>query len=286
MNVILAESAGFCFGVEKAVGIVYEQIEKNTDGRQIYTFGPIIHNDEVVKDLESKGVHCIDDETQFPSIKGSVLIIRSHGVSRHIYRMAEENGIEVVDATCPFVKKIHNIVYEESQKGSEIIIVGDSSHPEVLGIIGWVSGPYRTIGNEEEALKFEGDKNKHYFIVSQTTFNLEKFQSIVEIISKKGYYYNVVNTICNATATRQKEAGVIANHADMMIVIGDPKSSNTRKLYEICRQYCKDTYYIQTVKDLASANLKQPGICVGITAGASTPNHIIQEVLLYVRGIQ
>ena len=152
--------------------------------------------------------------------------------------------------------------------------------------MGWVSGNYRTIGNEEEAEGFEGDKNRHYCIVSQTTFNLDKFQTIVEIIIKKGYDTNVVNTICNATATRQKEAGVIAEQSDIMIVVGDPKSSNTRKLFEICKEYCKDTYYIQTVKDLAAADLQQPGICVGITAGASTPNHIIQEVLLYVRGIQ
>ena len=285
MKAILAEHAGFCFGVERAVNKVYEQIDNNVSGRKIFTFGPIIHNDEVVKDMESKGVYIVDDVSRFPDIKGSVLIIRSHGAAEYVYKEAEKNGIEIVDATCPFVKKIHNTVREAAASGHEIIIVGDRNHPEVQGIIGWAGDHVYTIGSIEEAESFKADKNARFCLVSQTTFNLDKFQYIVEIIQKKGYYTDVVNTICNATATRQKEAGVIAAQADKMIVIGDPKSSNTQKLYEICKEYCEDTYYIQTLKDLASADL-QTGICVGITAGASTPNYLIQEVLLYVRGIQ
>ena len=285
MKAILAEHAGFCFGVERAVNKVYEQIDNNVSGRKIFTFGPIIHNDEVVKDMESKGVYIVDDVSRFPDIKGSVLIIRSHGAAEYVYKEAEKNGIEIVDATCPFVKKIHNTVREAAASGHEIIIVGDRNHPEVQGIIGWAGDRVYTIGSIEEAESFKADKNARFCLVSQTTFNLDKFQYIVEIIQKKGYYTDVVNTICNATATRQKEAGVIAAQADKMIVIGDPRSSNTQKLYEICKEYCEDTYYIQTLKDLASADL-QTGICVGITAGASTPNYLIQEVLLYVRGIQ
>ena len=283
MNVILAETAGFCFGVERAIQLVYEQIDKVKDGQKIYTYGPIIHNAEVVRDLEEKGVFSISGPEDLSKISGSVLIIRSHGTARSVYEQAEEEGITVVDATCPFVKKIHRIVDEESRAGRRIVIIGDKNHPEVAGIIGWSNNPVTVLKNEEEAEAFTADPNETICIVSQTTFNLTKFQYIVEIIEKKGYDINVVNTICNATQARQKEAESVSRAVDVMIVIGDPKSSNTQKLYDICKTYCKDTYYIQTVKDLESANLP-PGISVGITAGASTPNNIIQEVLLNVRG--
>ncbi|MBR2696567.1 MAG: 4-hydroxy-3-methylbut-2-enyl diphosphate reductase [Parasporobacterium sp.] len=283
MNVILAETAGFCFGVERAIQLVYEQIDKVKDGQKIYTYGPIIHNAEVVRDLEEKGVFSISGPEDLSKISGSVLIIRSHGTARSVYEQAEEEGITIVDATCPFVKKIHRIVDEESRAGRRIVIIGDKNHPEVAGIIGWSNNPVTVLKNEEEAEAFTADPNETICIVSQTTFNLTKFQYIVEIIEKKGYDINVVNTICNATQARQKEAESVSRAVDVMIVIGDPKSSNTQKLYDICKTYCKDTYYIQTVKDLESANLP-PGISVGITAGASTPNNIIQEVLLNVRG--
>ncbi len=283
MNVILAETAGFCFGVERAIQLVYEQIDKVKDGQKIYTYGPIIHNAEVVRDLEEKGVFSISGPEDLSKISGSVLIIRSHGTARSVYEQAEAEGITIVDATCPFVKKIHRIVDEESRAGRRIVIIGDKNHPEVAGIIGWSNNPVTVLKNEEEAEAFTADPNETICIVSQTTFNLTKFQYIVEIIEKKGYDINVVNTICNATQARQKEAESVSRAVDVMIVIGDPKSSNTQKLYDICKTYCKDTYYIQTVKDLESANLP-PGISVGITAGASTPNNIIQEVLLNVRG--
>lgn len=283
MNVILAETAGFCFGVERAINLVHEQIEKAGGSRKIYTYGPIIHNAEVVKELESAGVFSIDGPEDLEKIRGSVLIIRSHGVAREIYEKAEANGVEIVDATCPFVKKIHRIADEESRKGKHIVVIGNKDHPEVAGIIGWVNGDVTVLRSEEEAEAFQTDKNKPVCVVSQTTFNLMKFQYIVEIIEKKGYDINVINTICNATQARQKEAESVSRAVDTMIVIGDPKSSNTQKLYDICKTYCKDTYYIQTVRDLETANLK-PGISVGITAGASTPNNIIQEVLLNVRG--
>ncbi|MBR3241426.1 MAG: 4-hydroxy-3-methylbut-2-enyl diphosphate reductase [Parasporobacterium sp.] len=283
MNVILAETAGFCFGVERAIDLVYKQIEKAEGKRKIFTYGPIIHNDEVVRELEQKGVFSVQGPEDFPKIRGSVLIIRSHGVAKEIYEKAEENGIEVIDATCPFVKKIHRIVEKESREGKRIVVIGDKNHPEVAGIIGWGNGPVDVLKSEEDAEKFTVDPKEKLCIVSQTTFNLTKFQYIVEIIEKKGYYINVINTICNATQARQEEAESVSRAVDVMIVIGDPKSSNTQKLYEICKTYCKDTYYIQTVRDLESANL-QSGISVGITAGASTPNNIIQEVLLNVRG--
>lgn len=283
MEVILAKSAGFCFGVERAINLVYEQIENNQDGRKIYTFGPIIHNDIVVKDLESKGVFLFDDEDHFEKIAGSILIIRSHGVSKAVYDKAKAQGIKIVDATCPFVKKIHNIVAEHSENGEEIVIIGDKDHPEVMGIIGWAKGPVTVIKNEQEARDFTPSCGAKVCVVSQTTFHHLNFQYLVEILEGKGYDICTINTICNATQARQEEAGSVAHLADKMIVIGDPKSSNTQKLYGICKEYCVDTYYIQTLKDLDNVDLQDTKI-VGITAGASTPNNIIQEVFLYVRG--
>lgn len=283
MEVILAKSAGFCFGVERAINLVYEQIKNNADGRKIYTFGPIIHNDIVVKELEEKGVAVFEEEEALEKIRGSILIIRSHGVPKAVYEKAKLQDIRIVDATCPFVKKIHNIVAEHSENGEEIVIIGDAEHPEVKGIIGWANGPVTVIKNEEEARSFTPAGNSPVCVVSQTTFHHSNFQYLVEILEGKGYDICTINTICNATQTRQEEAGSVAQRVDKMIVIGDPKSSNTQKLFSICKEYCKDTYYIQTLKDLDNVDLQETKI-VGITAGASTPNKIIQEVFLYVRG--
>ena len=279
MKVTLARSAGFCFGVSRAVDTVMEQIRTQPDHKKIYTFGPIIHNSEVVEELKEKGVVPLEDEQDLDRIPGGILIIRSHGVKEAIYEKAKELSIEIVDATCPFVKKIHRIVCDSSRKGRRILIVGDRNHPEVQGITGWVNGEAIIIRDEQEAQNLNLEKNTPVTIVSQTTFNCNKFNNIVEIINKKGYDTIVTNTICNATMIRQEEAAQIARQVDVMLVIGDRHSSNTRKLYEICKTYCADTYYIQTIKDLDEQNL-QSGISVGITAGASTPNNIIQEVFL------
>ena len=279
MEVILAKTAGFCFGVQRAVDKVYEQIEMNTGTGKIYTYGPIIHNMEVVNDLKKKGAVPVDNEDELEDIAGEVLVIRSHGVSRRIYEKAQDLGIKIVDATCPFVKRIHTIVMEETQRGRRVIIVGDSTHPEVQGIMGWCDLEPLVVKNEEEASALPSEKGLKITIVAQTTFNSKKFNNIVEIIEKKGYDMVVKNTICSATMDRQSEAAQISSRVDAMLVIGDIHSSNTRKLYDICRSHCDDTYYIQTSKDLDMQNL-QSGISVGITAGASTPNYIIQEVFL------
>ena len=282
MEVILADKAGFCFGVERAINLVEEEIKKQNGKNKIFTYGPIIHNDEVVKEFENKGVFSIEGIENIKNVKGNVLVIRSHGAPKAVYDEAKANDVIIVDATCPFVSKIHDIVASESQNGKEIIIIGDNKHPEVVGIFGWVNGKATVINNEEEAKSFKTDKNASICLVSQTTFNISKFQYLVEIISNKGYDIKVINTICSATQDRQKEAESVAKRVDKMIVIGDLKSSNTRKLYEICKQYCDDTYYIQSLKDLDIKNLQDTS-SVGITAGASTPNNIIQEVFLNVR---
>ncbi|MBD5501127.1 MAG: 4-hydroxy-3-methylbut-2-enyl diphosphate reductase [Lachnospiraceae bacterium] len=279
MEVILAENAGFCFGVKRAVETVYEQTES---GEKIYTYGSIIHNEEVVKDLENKGVSVIETEEELENIEEGMIIIRSHGVPRRICRRIEEKGLKCIDATCPFVKRIHKIVEKESADGKKIIIIGNPGHPEVEGIKGWSHTPAVVIESVEEAEKFICNKAESLCIVSQTTFNYNKFKELVEIFQKKGYNVTVVNTICNATEERQTQAREIAARVDVMIVIGGKHSSNTRKLYEICKEECVATYFIQTLEDL-HLELPKTATLVGITAGASTPKNIIEEVQNYVR---
>lgn len=274
MEVRLAESAGFCFGVKRAVDLVYKEAEK---GQKVYTYGPIIHNEEVVKDLEKKGVQVIYNLEELESIKEGTVIIRSHGVSKKIHKKMEEQGLSVVDATCPFVKKIHKIVDEQSTQGNQIVIVGSANHPEVEGIRGWCQNEAMIIESVEEAKKFVPQEGKKTYIVSQTTFNYKKFKDIVEIIPKKRYDIIALNTICNATEVRQTEAKQLAKISEAMIVIGGKHSSNTQKLYEICKKECENTYYIQTLVDLDLSEIKSFR-SVGITAGASTPNNIIKEV--------
>lgn len=278
MEVILAKTAGFCFGVKRAMEKVYEQVGK----ADVYTFGPIIHNEEVVQDLEKKGVRVIDGLQDLEKVEKGTVIIRSHGVSREIYERLEARGLEIIDATCPFVLKIHKIVREASQQGRSIIIIGNERHPEVEGIQGWASTPVYIVDSAEKALKFKARKGEKLSLVSQTTFNYKKFQELVEIILKKRYDIEVSNTICNATEERQTEARDLARKADAMIVIGGRSSSNTRKLYEICKGECEDTYYIRTFQDLDLCRFNSSS-CVGITAGASTPDNIIEEVQTNVR---
>ncbi|WP_282923636.1 4-hydroxy-3-methylbut-2-enyl diphosphate reductase [Mediterraneibacter massiliensis] len=281
MKIIKAKTAGFCFGVRRAVDTVYEQLAENS-GQKIYTYGPIIHNEEVIKDMEKRGVTVLRSEEELEAVTEGIVIIRSHGVEKRIYEKLNSRQITVVDATCPFVKKIHTIVERESEKGKHIIIIGDPEHPEVKGIRGWAGKDTTVIQSVLDMEKLPVEKKKKICIVAQTTFNYNKFKDLVEIISEKSYDVSVLNTICNATKERQTEARSIAEAVDAMIVIGDKHSSNTQKLFEICNRACKDTYYIQTLDDL---DLNQLGSVetVGITAGASTPNNIIEEVQNNVR---
>jgi len=289
MKVKVAETAGFCFGVKRAVDKVYELID--TEQKPIFTLGPIIHNEGVVADLEARGVHVIteaDLDSPDDTLQNGTVVIRSHGVGKAIYDKLKEKNISYVDVTCPFVLKIHRIVEKESLAGNHIIIIGDKDHPEVQGICGWCQGPYTVIRNKEEAEAFVPQKGKKISIVSQTTFNYNKFKDLVEILCKKRYdnnvlnILNILNTICNATEERQREAKNIAGEVDTMLVVGGRHSSNTQKLFEICKKECGNTYYIQTPVDLDS-EMFQCSSYVGITAGASTPNKIIEEVQEHVR---
>ena len=286
MEVKVAKTAGFCFGVQRAVDKVYELIDSCQD--RLFTLGPIIHNEEVVNDLEKKGVRVASEEELKTLPKGSTVVIRSHGVGKKVYDQLKEYGLSYVDVTCPFVLKIHRIVEKESKAGSHIVIIGDPDHPEVVGICGWCIGSYTVIRTKQDALDFVPPESKNVCIVSQTTFNYNKFKDLVEILREKRYdntvlnILNILNTICNATEERQREAKNIAGEVDTMLVVGGRHSSNTQKLFEICKKECGNTYYIQTPVDLDS-EMFQCSSCVGITAGASTPKKIIEEVQEHVR---
>ncbi len=276
--VYVAKSAGFCFGVRRAVDTVYDQIQAGKG--PIYTYGPIIHNEAVVKDLEDHGVQVLDQEEELMKAAAGTVVIRSHGVPEKVYRTIERAGHSLVDATCPFVRKIHTIVQERSRQGDQIVIIGNPRHPEVEGIMGWCSGHAVVIENEKEAEEFAGKapEGLKIAIVSQTTFNFQKFDKLVEIITRLRYDDSaILNTICNATEERQTEARAIAKIADAMVVIGGKHSSNTQKLFEICKKECERTFFVQTFDDLNLSLMPSRGI-VGISAGASTPNNLIEEV--------
>ncbi|MCR4597877.1 MAG: 4-hydroxy-3-methylbut-2-enyl diphosphate reductase [Acetatifactor sp.] len=282
MNVELAKCAGFCFGVKRAVDTVQEQLKT---GKTIYTYGPIVHNEEVVRELEEQGVRVLNSKEELLALEArenTAVVIRAHGVPKEICDILEQKGIECVDATCPFVKRIHRIVEEGSRNGNQVFIAGNPGHPEVEGIRGWCHGVAKVVETLEEAQKLSFDDKKQGVLVAQTTFNYNKFDNLVEIFHDRGYNGTVVNTICNATEERQRAARELAKKADVMIVIGGKHSSNTRKLYEICSSECAETYYIQTLDDLRLV-LPTTVRLVGITAGASTPNKLIEEVQNYVR---
>ncbi len=290
MEVILAKTAGFCFGVKRAVDMAFREAENASDANKVYTYGPIIHNEEVIRELEEKGVSCISDLEQLCKLPPATVIIRSHGIGKQEYRRLEEAGHSIVDATCPFVGNIHKIVREKSAEGDQILIIGDPEHAEVQGIRDWCESKPVILQSKEEIDQLPDFPDRQITVVSQTTFNAKKFEEIVVKLQEKYYNVRVCQTICNATAERQTEAREIALKVDAMIVIGGKNSSNTQKLVEICRQACGNTYYIQTLSDLdLTANLAahlapekyafKSVRRVGITAGASTPSNIIKEVL-------
>ena len=288
MEIKLAKTAGFCYGVQRAVDMTETALLENPAGK-IYTYGPIVHNDLVVERLKRKGVGVISDFAELKKLSdegklcGATVVIRAHGVGKEVYALLQQAGagIRIADATCPFVKKIHRIVREHYAAGEQIVITGSASHPEVIGILGQIGGHAVVIENAGEADKTDFDADKPLCIVSQTTFSLQKFEDIVAIFKKKQYNMRIINTICNATQMRQKEAAELARECDAMIVIGGRNSSNTAKLREICQSECKKTYFVQSAEDL-NETLNSVR-CVGITAGASTPKSIIEEVLNYVR---
>ncbi len=269
-EIIVAESAGFCFGVNRAITMACDE-SKN---KEIYTYGPLIHNKEVIMDLEKKGVHVIEN---LQEIQEGTVMIRSHGVGKQIYEELENRNLKMIDGTCPFVKRIHDIVQKAYEQGKKILIIGDKKHPEVQGINGWCENSAMILGEIEEAQQYPFD-DKKYTVVVQTTFRKTKLQTMLEVLQQKGLELEVFNTICSATAQRQQEAVSLSQKVDRMIVIGDKNSSNTQKLFEICSKNCKKTYYIETICNLV-LNIFDKNDKIGITAGASTPPAIIKEVI-------
>ncbi len=264
----VAKTAGFCYGVKRAVDGVYKEIE---NGKKIATLGHLIHNPQVIEDLEGKCVKSYDSVSEIPS--DCTVVIRAHGVGKNVYD--EMNGREYIDLTCPFVSKIHRIVSEHHDKGYKIVIVGDKNHPEVIGINGWCGGEALIINDENYKID-ENLAEKDLCIVAQTTINRDFFGEIVQNIKKTCKSTLVFDTICSATKDRQKEADELSKNSDMMLVIGGKESSNTRKLFEISKRNCPVTYHIETFEDLPQEKTYNK---IGITAGASTPGSIIEEVV-------
>jgi 4-hydroxy-3-methylbut-2-enyl diphosphate reductase len=274
-KVTVAKSAGFCFGVDRAVKMVYQELEKNSG---VATLGPIIHNQDVVNDMQAKGARMIDSVDELTP--DETVVIRSHGVGRDIYSQIEAKGCRVLDATCPFVSRIHKIVSEKSKEGYFILIAGDSSHPEVQGIVGHCDENHLVFKDNFELKDFFEKKYKNLgkklAIVAQTTYNIVVWDECLNVIPKDDPDIVIFDTICNATDTRQSDAAELAKSSDIMLVVGGRHSSNTVKLFEVCSRYCK-TYHIENSGELRS--LKLPAAeRIGITAGASTPAYIIKEV--------
>ena len=287
MAVVLAKSAGFCFGVDRAVEAVYRVLEEEekkelAERLPIYTYGPIVHNERIVEELEKRGVQVLTSLSELKGLERGIVVIRAHGVGKEIYESLEKKGLKIVDSSCPFVRKIQKLVAEHTKNGESVIVMGDPEHPEVQGILGWGEGDVIALKGVEEVEALPDGNGKNVFIVAQTTFHIDKFKVVLETFKKKGYHTSVINTICNATFERQSEARELAGKSDAMVVIGGSSSSNTKKLYEICKAICPNTQLIQTVKDL-KFNSDEAIRNVGITAGASTPKEIIEEVLTYVR---
>ncbi len=274
-QITLAQTAGFCFGVDRAVKLVYSLAEQQ---EPVVTLGPIIHNPQLVADLAQKGCVAVDNPLQ---AEGKTLVIRSHGVGKQVYRLLEEHNIKYKDATCPFVTKIHRIVEQNSADGKVVIIIGDAAHPEVQGIIGHCSGPFFTAQNVDDLKNLKKEftnQNKNGIImVAQTTINLEVWEQCRAFIKKHCTNAEIFDTICNATNERQSEAIRLAKESDLMLIIGGKHSSNTVKLLEVCRDFCPSVL-IETADEL-----KTIALCrfqkISVTAGASTPAYIIKEVL-------
>lgn len=277
MKYELSKNAGFCFGVKRAMNIAWEKINES-EGEKIYSLGPLIHNKQAVMKYEQKGLVVIDDITEAKN--SNKMIIRSHGVSKKVYDDADKLGIEIFDTTCPFVLKIHNIVKRAKDLGQEVIILGDKNHPEIKGINGWADNEGIIIKSVEELKKIKLDQNKTYSLVAQTTMNEKVYEEIVGILKSELNDVNIYNTICSATKERQQSARELAKKVDVMVVIGGKHSSNTQKLKSICSEYCP-TFQIEVVDELKNVDLLKYEM-VGITAGASTPDWIIEEVISYI----
>ena len=274
MQIILAKTAGFCFGVNRAVKLTYELLEQ---GRPVATLGPLIHNPQVVEDLESKGAITCDSVDDVPD--GCEVVIRSHGVGQSVYDKISTRRLAYHDATCPFVTKIHKIAARAGAEGAMLLVAGDAKHPEVQGIVGHTTGKVEVFANLEELEKLlpELTQQKSIFAVAQTTFNVQSWETCKEFLKNQCTNAKIFDTICNATWARQQEAEDLSQKCDRMVVIGGHHSSNTQKLLQVAARHTK-AINVETADELDPSWLAGAAV-VGVTAGASTPSSIIEEVL-------
>ncbi len=281
LEIILANSAGFCFGVDRALKKVYD----NLGAKHIYTYGPIIHNNYVVNELSDKGVKVIENLDSLSDLPCGKLVIRSHGISEAEEMKMKASGFEIIEATCPYVKRIHKKVKDASRSGKHIIIIGNKDHPEVKGISGWSETPVYIIQTMDEVDNIPKSQDITYEVVAQTTFNIGLYNDIVLRLQNENFRVIINETICYSTKERQEEAFEIAEKADLMIVVGSKHSSNTKKLYEICKRQCENTYHIESIEEF-ELNVLSGNAIIGITAGASTPKKLIEEVISNVRNAE
>lgn len=267
MEIIRAPYSGFCFGVKQAIETAEKEADKSNE--KIYSFGPLIHNKGVTDELEEKGVFIIDTLENLP--ERSKVIVRSHGIGKWFYDEAASRNIEVIDATCPYVKRIHQLAHNAYEEGKQVVIVGDANHPEVQGINGWCENTAIILNEPTEIIK------DNLFVVAQTTIRKDLFDSVIDLLKKINKAVEVNNTICSATSKRQEGCKETALKVDAMLVVGDKKSSNTKKLYEIAKKYCKNTYFIDDIKNLPLKEVEKYNK-IGLAAGASTPENAIKEV--------
>lgn len=291
-NILIADNAGFCFGVKRAMNMAWNELDKS-DKVAIYALGPLIHNKQAVAKYEERGMLTVDTIEEIEKVesekvrrginasKDREMIIRSHGVSKSIYDEAKLKNIPIIDTTCPFVRKIHYLANKCFEDEKQLIVIGDRNHPEIIGINGWSSHSAIIAKNLEEISNISFETNKDYFIVAQTTMNEKEFDAIINYIRSLDIKFEVENTICSATRVRQESARELAQKVDLMIVIGGKHSSNTQKLVKICQDIV-DTFSIETKEDL-DRNLLEKYHTIGITAGASTPDWIIEEVINFLR---
>ncbi|MBS5873668.1 MAG: bifunctional 4-hydroxy-3-methylbut-2-enyl diphosphate reductase/30S ribosomal protein S1 [Clostridiales bacterium] len=272
----LAKTAGFCFGVNRAVDLVYSMLG---EGKKVYTLGPIIHNPQVVADLEKRGVVIVEEIGEVP--QGAVIVVRTHGVPAAVIQAIQDKGLECCDATCPFVSKIHKIVAKQSERGDIVLIAGDPVHPEVRGIRGHCPGEsyvFNSVGQLEELLHTHPEFSyKSISAVAQTTFNIKVWENCVKKLNLVCTNATVFDTICNATQERQEDAIALSHTCSAMVIIGGRQSSNTAKLRDVCARNCP-TFLIETAKELSGIDFSSYS-SIGVTAGASTPAGIIKEVL-------
>ena len=279
MEIVVAKNAGFCFGVKRAIEKTNDYLNKSGE---IYSIGPLIHNEIVTNDLKKRGLIELNDIEEIKALKNKKVIIRTHGIEKEIYEILEKNNNEIIDLTCPFVKKIHELVEKYSNSGYKIIVIGDKNHPEVKGIVSYANNDIYVIINEEDIKALNIDKSANIFVVFQTTTNALNAQKLVDILKDLFYNISLVNTICNATENRQKEVVELAKNSDVMLIIGSANSSNSKKLYEISKSFCKNTYFLNSkdeIKNISFNNNEK----IGVSAGASTPEYLIEEILRNVR---